>query len=111
MFLTDLFVALWCILFIIPGLVKAYAYRLVPYIMADDPDIDAMDAIKKSQKMMKGHKWNAFVLDLSFLGWYFLGTLTAGLLWVFYVEPYEEQTDAELYEVLKAGYIEEGAEA
>ena len=101
MFLRGLFEALWTLLFIIPGVVKSYAYRMVPFICAEDEDIDPVDAIKKSQEMMKGHKWEAFVLDLSFIGWHILGVLTLGILEVFYIMPYQYQTNAELYRALK----------
>ena len=104
MFLRDLFVALWTMLFIIPGIVKMYAYSLVPYILAENPEIGAMDAIKLSNEMMKGHKWNAFLLDLSFIGWIILTILTFGLVGVFFANPYMYATDAELYKAIKADY-------
>lgn len=100
MFLRDLFLALWFLLFLIPGLIKHYSYRMVPYILADDPTIGAMEAITLSREMMNGHKWKAFVLDLSFIGWGLLSMLTLGLLGVFYVNPYKYSTDAELYQAL-----------
>ncbi|MBR1758962.1 MAG: DUF975 family protein [Lachnospiraceae bacterium] len=102
MFLRGLFNGLWFLLFLIPGFIKAYSYRMVPYILADDPDIDAIDAITKSRQMMDGNKWKAFVMDLSFLGWHILGILTLGILEIFYVAPYHEQAKAELYRVLRA---------
>lgn len=101
MFLRDLFLFLWCLLCIIPGVIKTYSYRMVPYILADDPAIGARDAITLSRRMMNGHKWNAFVLDLSFLGWDILSALTLGLLGIFYVNPYQYSTYAELYQALK----------
>ena len=101
MVLRDIFTFLWCLLFFIPGVIKHYSYRMVPYILADDPEIGAMDAITLSRRMMDGHKWNTFVLDLSFLGWDLLSALTMGLLGVFYVNPYKYSTGAELYQVLK----------
>ena len=104
MFLRDLFVALWTMLFIIPGIVKMYAYSLVPYILAENPEIGAMDAIKLSNEMMKGHKMNAFLLDLSFIGWILLTILTFGLVGVFFANPYMYATDAELYKAIKADY-------
>ena len=104
MFLRDLFVALWTMLFIIPGIVKMYAYSLVPYILAENPEIGAMDAIKLSNEMMKGHKWKAFLLDLSFIGWIILTILTFGLVGVFFANPYMYATDAELYKAIKADY-------
>ena len=104
MFLRDLFVALWTMLFIIPGIVKMYAYSLVPYILTENPEIGAMDAIKLSNEMMKGHKMNAFLLDLSFIGWIILTILTFGLVGVFFANPYMYATDAELYKAIKADY-------
>ena len=101
MFLRDLFLDLWTLLFLVPGLIKNYSYRMVPYILADDPTIGVLDAITLSRKMMDGHKWNTFVLDLSFLGWDLLSVLTLGLLGVFYVNPYQFSTGAELYQALK----------
>lgn len=100
MFLTNLFAALWTLVFIIPGLVKVYSYRMVPYILADHPEIGAMDAITLSRQMMKGNKWKSFVLDISFIGWVLLSALTLGLLSIFYVDPYIEATNAELYRAL-----------
>lgn len=102
MFLTDLFIALWTLLFIIPGIVKVYSYKLVPYILADHPELSATEAITLSRRMMNGNKWNAFVLDLSFIGWIILTILTAGILGVFYVDPYMQASYGELYRALCA---------
>lgn len=101
MLLRDLFLFLWGMLFVIPGVIKRYSYRMVPYILADDPTISGMDAINLSREMMNGHKWNTFVLDLSFIGWDILTVLTAGLVGMFYANPYQFSTGAELYRVLK----------
>lgn len=101
MFLKDLFIFLWTCLFIIPGIIKSYSYRMVPYILADDPDISAMDAITKSREMMNGNKMRAFCLDLSFIGWILLSIVTCGILAVFYVGPYMASTQGALYEELK----------
>ena len=101
LFLMGLYQALWAMLFIIPGIIKVYSYRMVPYILAEDPEIGANEAITRSREMMNGHKWNAFVLDLSFIGWMLLSGLTFGILSIFYVNPYVYQTDAELYKALK----------
>ena len=88
-------------LFVVPGIMKAYSYRLVPYILADNTDIAPMDALKLSQEMMNGHRMNAFILDLSFIGWFILTLLTCGLLGIFYVNPYYHATNAELYLAIK----------
>ena len=104
MFLKNLFLALWTMLFIIPGIVKAYSYRMVPYILKEHPELSGTQAITLSRQMMKGHKGDAFVLDLSFIGWILLSALTFGILHLFYVGPYIQATDAELYKVVRADY-------
>lgn len=100
-FLQHLFTALWSLLFIIPGIIKSYEYRMIPYILAENPGLSSKGVFARSKAMMKGEKWNAFVLDLSFLGWYLLGTITCCILNIFYVSPYYYLTFAELYAVLK----------
>ncbi len=102
MFLTNLFIALWSLVFLIPGLVKTYSYQLVPYILKDHPELSMTETITLSRKMMNGNKWKAFLLDLSFLGWLLLGVVTFGLVLVFYTAPYMYSTDAALYEAIKA---------
>ncbi len=99
--LTDVFLVLWSLLLIIPGIVKSYSYAMVPFLIADNPDLQPMEVIKKSKQMMNGYKWQAFVLDLSFVGWQLLSMLTLGILGLFYVNPYYYQTKAGLYEFLK----------
>ena len=101
LFFMDLYIILWSLLFIIPGIVKSYEYRMIPYILAENPDIDKNEAFAKSKAMMMGNKWRAFVLDLSFILWDFLGAITLGIVSTFYVEPYKHLTDAALYEALK----------
>lgn len=96
---------LWTLLFIIPGIVKAYSYRMVPYILADNPNIGARNAIRLSNNMTRGHKFDMFVLDLSFIGWYILGML-AMIVGVVFVLPYENATKAELYLVLRWNALE-----
>lgn len=100
MLLTKVFIFLWSLLLIIPGIIKSYAYRMVPYILADNSNIGAREAIKLSNEMTMGHKFDMFVLDLSFIGWYFLGALALGI-GILFVMPYENATDAELYLVLR----------
>ena len=103
MFFRDLYTFLWSLLFIIPGIVKSYEYRMVPYLLADHPDMTSEQAFAESKRMMTGQKWNAFVLDLSFIGWDILSILTLGMLSIFYVEPYKFMTKAALYEKLAYG--------
>lgn len=104
MLLTNVFIFLWSLLLIIPGIIKAYAYRMVPYILADNPNIGVRKAIELSNEMTKGHKFDMFVLDLSFIGWYLLGALALGI-GVFFVMPYENATNAELYLVLRSNAL------
>ena len=101
MFVTDLIVALWSVLFCIPGAIAHYKYELVPFLLADNPEMTGKEARQKSAELMKGNKWNAFVLDLSFIGWYILGGCTCGILNLFWVTPYQNQTRAQLYLTLK----------
>jgi len=93
----DIYLLLWGCLFVIPGIIKRYSYRLVPYLLAQDSELSGSEAISRSRELMRGHKWQAFVLELSFLGWDILSGLTAGLLGIFYVNPYKQATDAEFY--------------
>lgn len=101
MFLRGLYTFLWSLLFLIPGIIKGYEYRMIPYILAENPGIDSREAFAISKKMMDGNKWDAFVLDLSFLGWEILSAFTCGILSIFYVNPYIHMTNAELYVALK----------
>ena len=101
LFLRDLYVFLWSLLFLIPGIVKAYEYAMIPYILAERPELETEEVFDLSRRMMAGEKFNAFILGLSFIGWIFVSIFTLGLLEVFYVGPYIYMTDAELYEVLR----------
>ena len=108
MFLRDLYTALWTLLFIIPGIVKGYEYKMIPYLLAENPDMSQQEAFGRSKQMMDGNKWKAFVLDLSFLGWSILSALTLGILGIFYVNPYYNMTQAAFYEAVKFekyGYV------
>ncbi|MCR5208843.1 MAG: DUF975 family protein [Lachnospiraceae bacterium] len=107
LFFRDLYVMLWSLLFIIPGIVKAYEYRMIPYILQDNPEMSKDEVFDLSRKMMTGNKWKAFVLDLSFMGWHILSLFTCGLLSIFYVSPYQNSTNAALYEAIK---LENGAQ-
>lgn len=101
LFLRDLYILLWSLLFLIPGIIKSYEYAMIPYILAERPDLETQEVFNLSRQMMYGEKFNAFILDLSFIGWLILGVLTLGIVQVFYVGPYIYMTGAELYEVLK----------
>lgn len=105
MFLRNVYNALWY-LTIIGGVIKTYEYRMIPYIIAENPTIKRKEAFMLSKKMMKGNKWKTFVLDMSFFGWNLLSVLTFGLLSILYVNPYNAATNAELYIELKEGLEE-----
>lgn len=107
MLIRDIYTFLWTLLFIIPGIVKSYSYRMVPYILADNPSMDYKRAIELSIEMTDGEKWNIFVLDLSFLGWYILGIL-ALVIGTLFVKPYVNATEAELYLVLRQSVLDSG---
>ena len=102
-FLMVLFVFLWTLLLFIPGIIKGFAYSMTPYILKDCPELSAHQAIKLSRKMMKGHKWEYFWLQLSFIGWIILGFLTLGIgyLWLM---PYMLTTNAAFYQKIKKQY-------
>jgi hypothetical protein len=102
---TGIQLFLWSLLLIIPGIIKAYAYRMIPYILADNPNIGAKKAIGLSNQMTNGHKFKIFVLDLSFIGWYLLGML-ALILGILFVLPYQNATEAELYLVLRKNALD-----
>lgn len=104
-FLKNLFTALWSLLFIVPGIIKALAYSMTEYIIADNPGIPAMEAINRSQNMMYGHKARLFRLYLSFIGWVLLSALTGGVLMLLYVGPYMSMAKAEFYRSI----VESGA--
>ncbi len=89
-------------LLIVPGIYKSLEWRLVPYILTENPDISASEARRKSAEMMDGNKCRVFVLDLTFIGWVLLSNLSFGLVAIFYVIPYMQLTYAELYASIKA---------
>lgn len=101
MFLRDLFVSLWTLLLVVPGIIKAYEYYMVPYILAENPDMNYKEVLNMSKEMMRGNKWDTFVLELSFFGWMLLG-LVCCCIGVLFVVPYMEATFAELYGTLRS---------
>ncbi|ALJ23065.1 hypothetical protein AO203_03545 [Lactobacillus gallinarum] len=98
--LTSIFTFLWTILLIIPGIIKSYSYSMTAYIVKDmvasGKQVGATDGINASKELMKGHKMDLFIFDLSFIGWFLLGGLTAGigLLWIV---PYYQTAKANFY--------------
>ncbi len=108
MFLMNLYIFLWMLLFIIPGIIKTYEYFMVPYILAENPGMDRREAFAISKRMMDGEKWNTFVLGLSFFGWIVIDLFTCGILGLFFVSPYIHATFAELYAYNKVKAYNEG---
>ena len=100
MFFYFLFVFLWSLLLIIPGIIKLLGYAMAFYIMYDNPGIKPLEAIKKSQIMMKGYKGKLCLLYLSFIGWGLLGLLTLGIGWL-WLYPYIGLSEGNFYENLK----------
>ena len=109
MWWMTLFVWLWSLLLIIPGIIKWIAYSMTPFILAECPNVTAKDALKISMRMTKGHKATLFVMMLSFIGWYLLSSLTFGILGIFYVNPYFYTTYAGYYVELRDNAIATGA--
>lgn len=99
-FMQSIFIMLWSLLFIIPGIVKGYSYAMAYYIKADHPEYDWNACIKESMRMMQGHKWDLFVQDLSFLGWIIVGMCVCGI-GVLWVEPYAQMARVNFYESIK----------
>ncbi|MCM1174592.1 MAG: DUF975 family protein [Blautia sp.] len=103
MFMRDLHVFLWALLFIIPGIYRKYQYYMVDFILAENPDMPYREVLAYSRKMMDGQKWDAFVLDLSFIPWQMLSFFTCGISEIAFVKPYINLTRAALYRALCGG--------
>ena len=99
--LMDIFIFLWSLLLVIPGIIKMYSYSMSWFVLHDRPDLTGNEARKRSMYLMRGHKWRLFCLDFSFLGWYLLSALTLGIL-AFLVTPYHMTARAEFYQELLA---------
>ena len=103
MFLMYLFIFLWSLLLVIPGIIKMFSYSMTPYILEEHPELSANDAIDRSRAMMKGHKFDLFWLILSFIGWMILCIFTFGIGYIWLL-PYMETSIAGFYEDVKADY-------
>ncbi len=103
--LRSVYIFLWSILLVVPGIVKSYSYAMTEFVLRDHPELSSDAAIEESMALMKGNKWKLFCLDLSFIGWIFLGVITAGigLLWV---APYMTVARAAFYEDIKTKGLE-----
>ena len=105
MFVRYVYYTLWCLT--IGGIfIKRYSYFMVPYIAAENPDMSGRDAVTLSRRIMQGHKWECFILELSFLGWQILGLLTFGLFNVLYTNPYKTAVFTQYYEQIRAAALE-----
>ena len=98
--LVGIKLALWSLLLVVPGIIKSFEYAIIPYILADDPDITSKEAFKKAKEMMMGNKWRLFKLNLSFFGWGVLCVLTMGVGTLFLM-PYVCAANAEFFAELK----------
>ena len=101
--LMFVFIVLWSLLLLVPGIIKSYSYALVPFLLAD-PDVQEEDVITLSRRMMDGHKWDLFILQLSFIGWVILGVLTLNILNIFYTLPYSQLAVAGFYQGRKESF-------
>ena len=95
------FIALWSMLLIVPGIIAAYRYRFALYNLCENPELGVMDALSMSKQQTRGYKLDLFVLDVTFLGWNLLCVLTAGILSI-WITPYIQQTDLGYFEAIKA---------
>ena len=98
--LVNIYVILWSLLLIIPGIIAGYKYSMTYYILVDNPEISASEAITKSKEMMNGNKAKLFWLLLSFIGWYFLSIISGGIGFIWLV-PYVSASTATFYEDIK----------
>ncbi len=99
-FFSCLIIFCWSLLFLIPGIIKAYSYSMALFIYAENPDMGALEAMTRSQEMMKGHKMDFFVLNLSFFGWALLCAVTFGIAGI-YVAPYTSSATVNFYQAIK----------
>lgn len=100
MILSTIYIFLWTLLLIIPGLIKSYSYALTPYILVEHPEMSANEAIEESMRLMDGHKFDLFYLQLSFIGWAILSILSLGLGF-FWLIPYQMTAQAAFYRDIK----------
>lgn len=100
MVLSTIYIFLWTLLLIIPGIIKSYSYALTPYILVEHPEMSANEAIEESMRLMDGHKFDLFYLQLSFIGWAILSILSLGLGF-FWLIPYQMTAQAAFYRDIK----------
>ena len=100
MLLTDVFIVLWSLLFLIPGIIKCFSYAMTPYILVEHPEMSVNKAIDESIYLMDGHKFDYFYLALSFIGWIILSIMSFGIGFIWLI-PYMQTTMAAFYADLK----------
>lgn len=105
--LIGVFTFLWTLLLYIPGIIKAYSYSMAYYVLAENPNMTAREALNISKQITNGHKWELFVLSLSFIGWILLSMVTFGIALI-YVIPYMNATFANFYNSIKGNTTVEG---
>ena len=108
--LMGIFIFLWSLLLIVPGIIKAYSYAMTPYILVDRPELSVRDAIRLSGRMMSGRKLDLFCLHLSFIGWMLLCILTLGI-GILFLSPYMMTAQAAFYQDVRSDYEMKTAEA
>ena len=108
-FLSTLFISLWSLLFVIPGIVKTYSYSMIYYIKADHPEYDWKQCIDESRRIMNGHKMDLFLLQLSFIGWHILSVFTLGILEI-WILPWQKISETKFILEIKDKFENEQAE-
>lgn len=104
LFIRNLKIFLWTLLFIIPGIIKAYEYLMIPYLLAENPNLSQKEVFAISKQMMDKQKFETFFLEMSFVGWWVLTALSLGGVGIFYANPYERLTYAALYDTLSTAH-------
>lgn len=102
--INGIFIVLWTLLLIVPGIIKAYSYSMTYYILSDNPVLTANEARKQSMELMRGNKWRLFCLNFSFIGWIILCVITLGIL-SFWISPYIQSSVAAFYEEISGSKI------
>lgn len=108
MFVVNVKIFLWSLLFVIPGIVKSYEYYMIPYLLSENPGMSMSEVFLLSREMTDGEKANIFILNLSFLPWQLLSAVTFHLAGIFWVNPYMAATNAELYAVIRERMLQSG---
>lgn len=100
-FLADIKLGLWYLLLVVPGIIKQFEYAIIPYILADEPELESKEVFAKAHELMMGNKWRLFKLEISFIGWFLLGIITFGV-GLIAVRPYIETALGEFYQQIKS---------